>query len=43
MEHNRFGFGLLKELSMEEGKVVVAFDDFGEKTLLLKYAKIRII
>lgn len=43
VEHNRFGFGLLKELSVEEGKVVVAFDDFGEKTLLLKYAKIRIV
>lgn len=43
VEHNRFGFGLLKELSMGEGKVVIAFDNFGEKTLLLKYAKIRII
>lgn len=43
VEHNRFGFGLLKELSMAEGKVVIAFENFGEKTLLLKYAKIRIV
>lgn len=43
VEHNRFGFGLLKQLSRSEGKVVIAFDDYGEKTLLLKFAKIRII
>ncbi|MCQ2166999.1 MAG: UvrD-helicase domain-containing protein [Bacteroidales bacterium] len=43
VEHNRFGFGLIKALSVDDGKVVIAFDDFGEKTLLLKYAKIRIV
>lgn len=43
VEHNRFGFGLLKQLSRSEGKVVIVFDDYGEKTLLLKFAKIRII
>ena len=45
VEHDRFGFG--KILSLEgEGpnrKAVVAFDNSGQKTLLLKFAKLRII
>ncbi len=44
IEHNRFGFGLLKSIVDDGGlKAVIEFDDFGEKVLLLKYAKIRII
>lgn len=44
VEHNRFGFGQIKNLVDDGGmKVTIAFDDFGEKVLLLKYAKIRII
>ena len=45
VEHDRFGYG--KILSMEgEGpnrKAVVAFDNSGQKTLLLKFAKLRIV
>lgn len=43
IEHNRFGGGLIKSISGEypEMKAVIVFDDFGEKLLLLKYAKIR--
>lgn len=44
VEHNRFGFGKLLSIVDDGGmKVTIAFDDFGEKVLLLKYAKIRII
>lgn len=43
IEHNRFGFGQIKQLSRAEGKVIIDFEDYGEKTLLLKFAKIRII
>ena len=45
VEHNRFGFGLLKQIINDATgmKAVIAFDDYGEKTLLLKYAKLRIV
>lgn len=44
VEHNRFGFGLLKKIVDDGGlKATIDFDDYGEKVLLLKYAKIRII
>ncbi|MCQ2154703.1 MAG: UvrD-helicase domain-containing protein [Bacteroidales bacterium] len=43
VEHNRFGFGEIKQLSRAEGKVIIDFEDYGEKTLLLKFAKIRIV
>ena len=43
IEHNRFGAGKVLEISgtVPELKAKVVFDRFGEKTLLLKYAKIR--
>jgi len=45
VEHDRFGYG--KILSLEgEGpnrKAVVDFDNSGQKTLLLKFAKLRIV
>lgn len=43
VEHNRFGQGVIKSLSgiAPEMKAVIVFDDFGEKLLLLKYAKLR--
>lgn len=44
VEHDRFGFGVI--VSIEGGapntKAVVRFDQGGEKTLLLKFAKLRI-
>lgn len=43
IEHNRFGAGTIKTISgiTPEMKAVIVFDDYGEKLLLLKYAKLR--
>jgi len=43
IEHNRFGGGKVLEISGEipELKAKIAFDSYGEKLLLLKFAKIR--
>ena len=43
IEHNRFGVGKVLDISGEvpDIKAKVSFDNFGEKILLLKYAKIR--
>ena len=43
IEHNRFGVGKVLEISGEvpDIKAKVSFENFGEKILLLKYAKIR--
>jgi DNA helicase-2/ATP-dependent DNA helicase PcrA len=45
IEHNRFGFGNILEISgsMADLKAKIAFDEHGEKILLLKYAKIRVV
>ena len=45
IEHNRFGFGNILEITgaMSELKAKIAFDEHGEKILLLKYAKIRVV
>ena len=45
IEHNRFGFGNILEItgSLADLKAKIAFDDHGEKILLLKYAKIRVL
>ena len=45
IEHNRFGFGNILEMSgsFADLKAKIAFDDYGEKILLLKYAKIRVV
>jgi Superfamily I DNA and RNA helicases len=45
VEHERFGKGVILSLegSANEMKAVVNFDECGKKTLLLKFAKIRII
>ena len=45
IEHNRFGFGQIVEISGTPAdlKAKIAFDDHGEKILILKYAKIRVI
>ena len=45
VEHNRFGKGVIKEItgSSTDLKARILFDDHGEKILLLKYAKIRIL
>ena len=43
IEHNRFGYGKVLQIMGEvpDIKAKVAFDKFGEKILLLKYAKLR--
>ncbi|MCR4860462.1 MAG: UvrD-helicase domain-containing protein [Bacteroidales bacterium] len=43
IEHNRFGLGVILELSgrAPEMKAKIRFDSYGEKLLLLKYAKLR--
>ena len=43
IEHNRFGFGKILSITgiAPELKAVVDFDDYGTKTLLLKFAKMR--
>ena len=43
IEHNRFGYGRIVEISgaVTELKAKIMFDNHGEKILLLKYAKIR--
>ena len=45
IEHNRFGFGKILEISGNPAdlKAKIAFDDHGEKILILKYAKIRAV
>jgi DNA helicase-2/ATP-dependent DNA helicase PcrA len=45
IEHNRFGFGQILEISGTPAdlKAKITFDDHGEKTLILKYAKIRVV
>ena len=44
VEHNRFGFGNILEISGSETakKAKIVFDKYGEKVLLLNYAKIRL-
>ena len=43
IEHNRFGVGKVLKITGEvpDIKAIIAFEKFGEKILLLKYAKIR--
>lgn len=45
VQHNRFGYGVIREIS---GSVTalqarISFDQFGEKILVLKYAKLRVV
>ena len=45
IEHNRFGFGQILEISGSGNdlKAKMQFDNYGEKILLLKYAKVRVL
>jgi DNA helicase-2/ATP-dependent DNA helicase PcrA len=45
IEHNRFGYGKILEISgnVSDLKAKISFDDHGEKILILKYAKIRAV
>ena len=45
IEHNRFGYGQIVEISGTPAdlKAKISFDEHGEKILILKYAKIRVV
>ena len=45
VEHNRFGYGKILEITgtSVDLKAKIAFDEHGEKILILKYAKIRVV
>lgn len=45
VEHPKFGYGTVKQMDFSgaDRKAKILFDDFGEKTLLLSFAKLRIL
>jgi len=45
IEHPKFGYGLVTKIEIEGAnrKAVITFDNFGDKTLLLSFAKLRIV
>ncbi len=44
VEHPKFGFGMVMQMDVSgpDRKAKISFDDFGEKTLLLSFAKLKI-
>ncbi len=44
VEHPKFGFGMVTHMDFSgaDRKAKINFDDFGEKTLLLNFAKLKI-
>ncbi|MBU6325965.1 MAG: ATP-binding domain-containing protein, partial [Bacteroidetes bacterium] len=45
VQHQRFGFGdvLRVEGDLDQRKAIILFEQFGEKTLMMKFAKMRIV
>ncbi|WP_400192298.1 ATP-dependent helicase [Hymenobacter sp. B81] len=45
VEHPKFGFGTVSKMETQAGqtKAIIQFDEVGEKTLLLSFAKLRIL
>ncbi|MFT4032243.1 MAG: exodeoxyribonuclease V subunit gamma [Siphonobacter sp.] len=45
VEHQKFGYGIIKQISNDQNgsKAIIEFDTQGEKTLLLSFAKLRIV
>jgi len=43
--HNKFGLGTMEETVEEgtNGKVIITFDQFGRKTMLLQFAKLKVV
>jgi DNA helicase-2/ATP-dependent DNA helicase PcrA len=41
--HEKFGNGIIKSVEQNGEKIVVSFDTAGEKTLLTKFAKLRVL
>ena len=44
VEHPKFGFGQVTKLETQAGstKAIIQFEEVGEKTLLLSFAKLRV-
>jgi DNA helicase-2/ATP-dependent DNA helicase PcrA len=45
VEHAKFGFGKVATLEKQNGtvKAIIQFEEVGEKTLLLSFAKLRVL
>ncbi|TGE20183.1 ATP-dependent helicase [Hymenobacter elongatus] len=45
VEHPKFGFGTVTKLEVQQGstKAIIDFEEVGEKTLLLSFAKLRVL
>ncbi|MCB2410327.1 ATP-dependent helicase [Hymenobacter lucidus] len=45
VEHPKFGFGKVTKLEVQQGstKAIIDFEEVGEKTLLLSFAKLRVL
>lgn len=45
VEHNRFGYGTVESVEGNEGdmRAVIDFEEHGKKTLLLRFAKLRVM
>ncbi|WP_394799947.1 ATP-dependent helicase [Hymenobacter translucens] len=45
VEHPKFGFGTVTKLETQQGstKAIIQFEEVGEKTLLLSFAKLRVL
>ena len=45
VEHNKFGVGIVKKVESINGdrKAFIQFEDAGEKTLLLSFAKLKVL
>ena len=45
VEHPKFGFGTVSKLETQAGstKAIIQFEEVGEKTLLLSFAKLRVL
>ena len=43
--HAKFGFGMVKERSGDDASAsaIISFDNWGDKKLLLKFAKLQIV
>jgi DNA helicase-2/ATP-dependent DNA helicase PcrA len=39
--HAKFGEGVIKKIIESDNKAVINFDEAGEKTMLLQFAKLR--
>ncbi|MDR1792700.1 MAG: UvrD-helicase domain-containing protein [Bacteroidales bacterium] len=41
--HATFGTGIVEEIDVASQKVIITFDNVGKKTMLLKFAKLRVV